>query len=209
MVDRSTHECMRGRSIDRSTHDRMHGRSIDARPHAQSIDRRTTARTVDRSTHDRTHGRSIDARPHARSIDPRMTDGQAFACAVDRPTDKHAHAQSIDGRTTVRMCSRSVAIDGWSWKSESAKCVTTHSPNQVTPKMDGARSTANRPCARWRTPAVDRPTHDRMHERARPHASAIGHAINRRTTARTVDRCTPRGWDCVESFPQTDVRVVH
>ena len=29
----------------------------------------------------------------------------------------------------------------WSWKSKSAKeCVTTHLPNQLAPKMDGAQA---------------------------------------------------------------------
>ena len=29
----------------------------------------------------------------------------------------------------------------WSWKSKSAKeCVTTHLPNQLAPKMDGAKA---------------------------------------------------------------------
>ena len=38
-------------------------------------------------------------------------------------------------------CGQLETAGRWSWKSKSAKeCVTTHLPNQLAPKMDGAKA---------------------------------------------------------------------
>eukprot|EP00982_Pelagococcus_subviridis_P016255 31465-Pelagococcus_subviridis.AAC.3 len=41
--------------------------------------------------------------------------------------------------TDVQIVRRTWTAGRWSWKSKSAKeCVTTHLPNELAPKMDGA-----------------------------------------------------------------------
>ena len=43
----------------------------------------------------------------------------------------------------------------WPWKSESAKeCVTTHLPNQLALKMDGAQALHLSPAAVWSRPVL-------------------------------------------------------
>ncbi|GJP67027.1 hypothetical protein CLOP_g23903, partial [Closterium sp. NIES-67] len=69
----------------------------------------------------------------------------------------------------------------WSWKSKSAKeCVTTHLPNQLAPKMDGAQARDLYPAA----PAAGEPV--RVGGRGGMHRSV-------RVSARGApDRC--RSW---------------
>ncbi|KAK8547751.1 hypothetical protein V6N13_027364 [Hibiscus sabdariffa] len=58
---------------------------------------------------------------------------QNWRCGMNRNPGYGAQLRANKGFWSIKTAGR------WSWKSKSAKeCVTTHLPNQLAPKMDGA-----------------------------------------------------------------------
>ncbi|WZY99355.1 hypothetical protein YC2023_071684 [Brassica napus] len=84
-----------------------------------------------------THRTSVGVRQH--TLDVRVCVRGCLSAHTGRPCVSvcvRQHTQDVRGCPSVH-----ISAGRWSWNSKSAKeCVTTHLPNQLAPKMDGAEA---------------------------------------------------------------------